>query len=398
MSTIQQHVNALQAPDGIATVRSYGVTQQFLNHMRDMLDDRFVAYWNFHLCEAMIGFQFGALGALYITFSSVFIVLSGSTAGSAGIALTFASRLSDTISAGLNRMTAVESDFSRVQKIIDYHHVAQESSPASDISPTWPPEGGIRVENLTVGYGNSNPDTLSGVSFSINPGERIGVVGRTGAGKSSLTLAFVRLIEKRSGSIYIDDMDIDVVDVQTLRQRLLVIPQDLYFSPGTLRALLDPDLQYSDDKILKCLEKCQFFSTLPTDNEVTRADVLAMQISGDVLSPGQRQIISLVRAVLAQRKIIIMDEATSAVDIETDEAIQTALRTRSEQGLLQGATVIVVAHRLATVAQMDKVLVLADGRAVEFGPPKALYQRHGAFWALVSHSVDKEQLVQQNAW
>ncbi|KAJ6780649.1 hypothetical protein PWT90_01745 [Aphanocladium album] len=398
VSTIQQHLSSLQAPDGVITARSYGMTSHFTSHMYDLMDDRYSAYWNFSLCNTMIGFQFGALGALYVLLSSLFIVMAGANAGSAGMALTLASKLSNTISNSLKRMVAVESDLQSVEQIMQYLNVEQEPRNGTEMPLSWPAQGRIRVQKLTVGYGAATADALQDITFSIGAGERVGVVGRTGAGKSSLSLALARLIKRRSGSIFIDDVDIHQVKLATLRQRLLVIPQDVYLSAGTLRSLIDPDSKNSDSLLLDYLNAFHFSSATISKDGSESDNLLSTEVSGNSLSPGQRQIASLVRAVLANRKIIIMDEATSAVDMEADEAIQRVLRGRGTQSLLKDATILVIAHRIATVAEMDKVLVLADGKLAEYGAPKTLYQQRGAFWKLVNHSVEREHLVRKYSW
>ncbi|KAJ3487606.1 hypothetical protein NLG97_g6379 [Lecanicillium saksenae] len=398
VSKIQQHLSSLQAPDGITTIRSYGVTKRFISHMYELMDDRYAAYWNFSLCNTMIGFQFGALGALYVLLSSLCIVMAGANAGSAGMALTLASRLSDTISSSLRRMAAVESDLQSVEQIMRFRHVEQEPCDGTQMSSSWPVQGTLRVDKLTVGYGEGTANTLQDISFSIDAGERVGVVGRTGAGKSSLTLAFARLIQRRSGTIYIDGVDIHEISLDSLRWRLLIIPQDVHLGVGTLRSLLDPDSKHNDHALLEYIDAFHFSSTTTPKTHSASDEILAMQVSGKSLSPGQRQIVSLIRAVLTERKIIIMDEATSAVDMDTEEAIQGVLQGRGRQSMLKDTTIVVVAHRIATVADMDKVLVLEDGKLVEFGAPKVLYQQHGTFWKLVNHSVDKEQLVQKHGW
>ena len=366
-----------------------------------MLNERFSAYWHFTLCRVMIEFQFGALGALYIMLSCLFIVLSGVDAGTAGVALSFASRFSDTVSSTLKRLAAVETYLDSAQRIADYGNIAQEPIDGEDAPAGWPLRGEIQVENLVAGYGESTPATLQGLSFAIRPGERIGIVGRTGAGKSSLALAFARLIQQRSGSIYIDGVDISSIKVNTLRQRLLMIPQDPHISAGTVRSMLDPDGKHIDDVLLSYLTKFRLFSS-GLDEVSSSGLSFAIHDGGSNLSMGQRQILHLIHAALSGRKVIIMDEATSAVDMETDAAIHEALRHedsyRPNGGLLQDATVLVVAHRLATVAGMDKVLVLSDGRVEEFGPPEELYRSQGMFWKLVSHSTDGNDLVRKMGW
>lgn len=401
VSSVQQHLSSLEAPDGIATVRSNCRKGYFTASMHQILDERFSAYWHYTLCGVMIEFQLGALGALYITLSCLFIVLTGADAGTAGVALSFAARFSDTASKTLKRMAAVETNLDSVQRIADYENIAQESMEGEDIPADWPSKGEIQVQKLVAGCHESLPATLQDISFTVCPGERIGVVGRTGAGKSTLALAFARLIQQRSGSIHIDGVDIASIRLDALRKRLLIIPQDPHISAGSLRSMLDPEGTCTDETLIACLTKFRFLSISQENCHPPKLDLsFRIQDGGSNLSPGQRQILHLAHAALSNYRVIIMDEVTSAVDMETDAAIQAAIRHRGpdESETLREATMIVVAHRMATVADMDKVLVLVDGRVAEFGAPGELFRSRGPFWKLVMHSDDSHELLKKKGW
>jgi ATP-binding cassette subfamily C (CFTR/MRP) protein 1 len=204
---------------------------------------------------------------------------------------------------------------------------------------------------------------LKEISFKVNPGERVGVVGRTGAGKSSLTLALFRIIEAVEGSIYIDDIEISKLGLYDLRSRLTIIPQDPVLFTGTLRLNLDPFEKHSDQEIWQSLELAHlkaFVSSLEAG--------LSHQVSegGDNLSVGQKQLICLARALLRKSKIIVLDEATAAVDIETDELIQTTIRKE-----FKDCTIVTIAHRLNTILDYDRVLVMDRGQVAEYDSPEA---------------------------
>jgi ABC-type multidrug transport system fused ATPase/permease subunit len=222
---------------------------------------------------------------------------------------------------------------------------------------------------------------IKNITFSIGPGERVGVVGRTGAGKSSLMLALARLIERQHGDMLIDGIDISTLRLHALRQRIFTIAQNPYLFHGSLRSMLDPDGLLDDETLLRALERVHFPTTDLT---------FTVNEGGTNISQGQRQALCLARALLSRRKLIIMDEATSAVDVETDAAIQVALKEA-----LPESTLIVVAHRLAAVVGFDKILVLEGGTLVEFGSPAELYRQKGAFWKLVHHSPDGEELAER---
>jgi ATP-binding cassette subfamily C (CFTR/MRP) protein 1 len=204
---------------------------------------------------------------------------------------------------------------------------------------------------------------LKEISFNVNPGERVGVVGRTGAGKSSLTLALFRIIEAVKGSIYIDGIEISKLGLYDLRSRLTIIPQDPVLFTGTLRLNLDPFEKHSDQEIWQSLELAHlkaFVSSLEAG--------LSHNVSegGDNLSVGQKQLICLARALLRKSKVIVLDEATAAVDIETDELIQTTIRKE-----FNDCTIITIAHRLNTILDYDRVLVMDRGEVAEYDSPQA---------------------------
>lgn len=387
-SLILQHRSALYAPDGISTVRAYGMKDSFCQRANEMFDKSASATWHSILHGVASEFQLGVLGAVYVSLSCYSIAVSGGGAGAAGTALSLAIQLSETVSGLVQRISAVDTGLVAAGKLNEYGSVEQEPSAGVDVPPSWPEEGRLEVCDYVAGYGPGLPNTLHGLNLSIQPGERVGVVGRTGAGKSTLALSLARLIEKRGGAICIDSVDIAHVKPQVLRKRIFIIPQDPYISGGTLRAVLDPHDAHSDDELVALLERCRFFPT--TTNSETGDSSLSYAVSdgGANLSQGQRQILCLVQAILSQRKVVIMDEATSAVDMETDSTIQSMIRDG-----LQNATVVVIAHRLATIAHLDKVLVIDDGKAVEFGKPVELYRQGGLFCSLVNHSVDKDDLV-----
>ncbi|OAA37332.1 ABC transporter, transmembrane domain, type 1 [Beauveria brongniartii RCEF 3172] len=391
-SVFLQHCSSLYAPDGVSTLRAYEMKDHFIQRANRLLDRRASAIWYQSLHSVVTDFQIGSLGAAYVALACYFIAVSGAGAGTVGTTLSFAVQLSETLSSCLGHISAMDSGLMSAERLVQYGSIEQEPSDGSDVGDSWPEEGQVQVYDYKAGYGPGLPDTLRDVTFTIKTGERVGVVGRTGAGKSTLALSFARLIEKRGGTIRVDSVDILRIKLQVLRKRILIIPQDPYLFGGTLRAIIDPDNAHSDEELAACLQRFRFFPT--TANVATKSGARALGLSfmvsdgGANLSQGQRQILCLIQATLSRKKVVIMDEATSAVDMETDSAIQAVIR----EGLLD-TTVMVIAHRLATVAHLDKVLVMHNGKVVEFGKPAELYQQKGQFRALVNRSIDKEELV-----
>ncbi|KAJ6439613.1 LOW QUALITY PROTEIN: multidrug resistance-associated protein 1 [Purpureocillium lavendulum] len=222
--------------------------------------------------------------------------------------------------------------------------------------------GSLRLVDYSMRYQPELPLVLRNLNLNFNPGEKIGVVGRTGAGKSSLAMALFRIIEPQNGSIRVDDVDISQIGLCDLRRRLTIIPQDPALFEGTIRENLDPQQQHDDTELWTAL--------------------------GSNLSQGQKQLISLARAILKPSSILVLDEATAAVDTETDSRLQETLR----DGIFDGRTVITIAHRLNTIVDSDRIVVLEQGRVVEFDSPAVLMRQKGAFYQLVNEAGLSETL------
>merc|ERR1712216_414289 len=237
----------------------------------------------------------------------------------------------------------------------------------------WPQQGAISLNNLRMRYRPETPLVLKGLNVSIAPGERIGVVGRTGSGKSSLLLTLLRLVEPDLAStdldaydapISIDGVDILRIGLKELRSKICIIPQNPVLFSGTIRSNIDPFLQFTDDQIWNALEHCGM--KVSVEGMPMQLDASVSE-HGQNLSSGMRQMLVLGRALLRQCRILLLDEATSSVDFETDREIQRMLREE-----FQGCTVITIAHRINTILDSDKILVMKDGLAEEFAPPDEL--------------------------
>jgi ABC-type multidrug transport system fused ATPase/permease subunit len=293
------------------------------------------------------------------------------------------------------------------ERIIEYSNLPTETLDGADPPAHWPSEGRLEINDLVVGYAPDLPPVLKGLTFRAERNERIGVVGRTGAGKSSLTLAIFRFLEARQGSIYIDGLDISKIKLHALRSRLAIIPQDPVLFSGTIRSNLDAFDDHSDSELRDALERVHLVtpSGLATPGEPAGYPASASSSSnantnpftslsspitegGLNLSQGQRQLLCLARAIVSRPKIMVLDEATSAVDMATDTLIQRSIR--EEFG---DSTLVVIAHRLSTIADFDKILVLDDGQVAEFGTPKTLMEINGGvFRGMVGESGEKEKL------
>jgi ATP-binding cassette subfamily C (CFTR/MRP) protein 4 len=235
----------------------------------------------------------------------------------------------------------------------------------------WPNHGRIIFENFYLKYSPEGDYVLKDLSFKINPMEKVGIIGRTGAGKSSIIQALFRFAINE-GLIQIDDIDIETLGLQDLRRTFSIIPQDPVLFSGTLRSNLDPFDEKSDTEIWNALSQVELKQKISTMNEGL---VTKISDGGANFSMGERQLICLARAILRKNKILICDEATANVDQETDSLIQKTIRQKFSH-----YTVLTIAHRLHTIMDSDKVLVLDEGRIIEFGHPYELIQNsRGAF-------------------
>jgi ATP-binding cassette, subfamily C (CFTR/MRP), member 1 len=259
--------------------------------------------------------------------------------------------------------TALESHFKDSVQI--------NKAPVTDkslLADGWPWKGGVLFKNVSMRYNEASPLVLNDVSLAVPPGSTLGVVGRTGSGKSSLLLTLFRIVEiEGGGSIEIDGVDIRSVSMETLRESLAIIPQDPVLFEGTVATNLDATGKISDEEMWIALEAAspelarQFRSNGGLHSPITEV--------GSNLSQGQRQLMCLARALIRKSKILVMDEATSSVDPQTDQQVQKTIR---KQFVEKGVSVITVAHRLDTVLGYDKIAVLGDGKLLEYGPPSEL--------------------------
>ena len=234
----------------------------------------------------------------------------------------------------------------------------------------WPQGGAIQIKNLTMRYRDDLDIVLKGINMRIEPNEKVGICGRTGSGKSSLTMSLFRIVEPLEGSIEIDTVDISKVGLDMLRSKLCLIPQDPTLFQGTLRFNLDPYNRHSDSEM----------ETALTDVDYYHEGILDLKIleNGKNLSVGQKQQICLARALLRQAKIMVLDEATASIDFKTDEIIQNVISEKFKE-----CTVLTIAHRINTIIHYDKIACLAAGRLVEFGSPYELLEKKGLFYELV---------------
>ncbi|KAG6899540.1 hypothetical protein C0993_009321 [Termitomyces sp. T159_Od127] len=387
--------------EGITSIRAYGVQNAVLTRSLSLIDDYSrtsrvfsnLARWIAVRVDALGGFFAALLGIYYVYYNG-----SSVSASNSGFTLALAVGFGRMVLGFVQFLNMFEVNGNSLERLQEYMVIEREpSAQASGVPPAyWPSSGALRVENLTARYAPEGSEALHGLSFSVKAGERIGVVGRTGSGKSTLTLSLLRCIFTK-GDVFYDGLRTSDINLQALREKITIIPQVPELMSGTLRRNLDPFDQF-DDVILNAALRDAGLHSLQSE-EGTSCITLDSAISrgGSNLSVGQRQIIALARAMrrlqLVRTFCTYQTVGTRQLDItadyETDAVIQTSLRTK----LSKDVTVITVAHRLQTVMDSDRIMVLDAGNIVEFDAPHVLLQKNNGFLrTLVDESGDREAL------
>ncbi|KAI8910190.1 P-loop containing nucleoside triphosphate hydrolase protein [Gorgonomyces haynaldii] len=372
--------------NGIATIRAYGEEDRFINKNANNVDVQNGPYLILNVAARWLSVRLESMGAFLVFFAALFGVLARDqpyfSPALFGISLSYALQVTSTLNMCIRQFTDTEIAMNAVERIAHYGTKVEQEPPAiveSNRTPKgWPVKGTIDFRNVNFQYAPDLPLVLKNISFSVKDGEKIGIVGRTGSGKSSIMQALFRMYEVQSGEIEIDGLVVQKIGVQDLRSGLAIIPQDPVLFSGSYRRNLDPFNNYTDEQVWDALDRAN------VKLKVQESGGLDGFVSegGENLSVGQRQLVCLARAMLRKPKILIMDEATANVDFETDAIIQKCLREDMGQ-----ATILTIAHRLNTVMDYDRILVLDQGTVVEFDTPSALMQiENGVFRAMAQTS------------
>ncbi|XP_032238396.2 ATP-binding cassette sub-family C member 4 isoform X2 [Nematostella vectensis] len=373
---------------GIDTIRAYGVEATFTDQFNSFHDAHSRAWYAYLAGQSWLTCRLQALGVVFL----LFIVLGlpalkdalGLSAGTVGLILSYSIMLAKLFEPFVEESAEVENIMTSVERVVEYTSLPPEGEKVTDVipPPDWPDKGKITFDNMSFSYHQSLPEVLHNVTCVIKPSEKVGVVGRTGAGKSSLLSTLFRLAEPK-GLIDIDGINIRKLGLKDLRSKLSIIPQDPVLFSGTMRKNLDPFSEHPDSGLWKVLDEVQLkqpVEDLPgkLDEELAEA--------GSNFSVGQRQLVCLARAILRHSRILVIDEATANVDPRTDALIQETIRDK-----FQDCTVLTIAHRLHTIMDSDRVMVLDAGRLVEFDAPyKLLKKRNTIFSGLVEQTGGTE--------
>uniref|UniRef100_A0A6Q2ZBV3 ATP-binding cassette, sub-family C (CFTR/MRP), member 12 n=1 Tax=Esox lucius TaxID=8010 RepID=A0A6Q2ZBV3_ESOLU len=354
---------------GLSTIHAYNKKDQYIQ-----LDNNSNHFLLFYCGTRWLSFWLDFLSTLITLMVALFVVLSPpETINPAmkGLALSYTIQLTGMLQYVVRLSTELEAKFLSVERLQEYIEGCVSEAPRrvkdAHIPEGWPRSGAITFKDYTMRYRDNTPIVLNGLQLNIQPKEKLGIVGRTGSGKSSLGVALFRLVEPAAGTIFIDGVDTSVIGLEDLRSKLSVIPQDPVLFIGTVRYNLDPFNNYSDEEIWCALEKTYIKETISRLPEKLQSEVVE---NGENFSVGERQLMCMARALLRNSKIIVLDEATASIDSETDTLIQHTIREA-----FQDCTMLTIAHRINTVLESDRILVMDAGKVVEFDSPEVLMQR-----------------------
>ncbi|KAL7089481.1 hypothetical protein ACP275_13G188700 [Erythranthe tilingii] len=378
-----------EALNGLSTIRAYRAYDRMSvingksmdNNIRFTLVNMSGNRW--------LGIRLETVGGLMIWFTATFAVVQNGRAenqqafaSTMGLLLSYALNITSLLTAVLRLASLAENSFNAVERVGTYIDLPCEGPGVIENNrplPGWPSAGSIRFEDVVLRYRPELPPVLHGISFTISPSDKVGIVGRTGAGKSSMLNALFRIVELERGRVLIDDCDISKFGLTDLRKILGIIPQSPVLFSGSVRFNLDPFNEHNDADLWEALERAHLKdvirrNSLGLDAEVSEA--------GENFSVGQRQLLSLSRALLRRSKILVLDEATAAVDVRTDALIQKTIREE-----FRSCTMLIIAHRLNTIIDCDKVLLLDAGQVVEFDSPETLLHREESAFSKMVQST-----------
>ncbi|OQE04174.1 hypothetical protein PENSOL_c001G03162 [Penicillium solitum] len=362
--------NTVECIAGRQTIRSFGVQHIFQSRLGVAIDEASNFSYLMSASQQWLNLRLDTLGNVLILFVGTLIVMSDNSipASMSGLLMTYAIAVVQIIPGIVSQTAEIENSFITVERMIYYgNEIPTEMSESATVPPsTWPETGTITMKEVSLRYHNDHPQALQDVSLTINDGEKVGIIGRTGAGKSSIVSVLFRLFPLEHGSVVIDNMNIANLNPHSLRSKLAIIPQDPTLFQGPVRTNLDPSGEYPDDVLCDALRKTNLYPQVHLDREVLP--------DGKNFSLGERQLLALARVLVRDPRILVCDEATSAVDQDTDRAVQQTLLEE-----FQDRTVICIAHRLQTIIHYDRICMIDQGRVVDFQSPLALFDTNVEF-------------------
>lgn len=372
---------------GVMTIRCFRKQEIFSQENIRRVNENLRMDFHNNGSNEWLGFRLEFIGSLILCFSTLFMILLPSSIikpENVGLSLSYGLSLNGTLFWAIymscfmeNKMVSVE----RIKQFIAIESEAEWRKKDSVPPPNWPTRGNVELKDIQVRYRSNTPLVIKGITLSIRGGEKIGVVGRTGGGKSTLIQVFFRLVEPSGGKLIIDGIDISTLGLHDLRSRFGIIPQEPVLFEGTVRSNIDPIGEHSDEEIWKSLDRCQLKDVVTAKPGKLDSAVVD---NGDNWSVGQRQLLCLGRVMLKRSRLLFMDEATASVDSQTDAVIQRIIRED-----FAACTIISIAHRIPTVMDCDRVLVIDAGYAKEFDKPSRLLEKQSLFGALVQEYANR---------
>uniref|UniRef100_A0AAQ5ZJQ3 ATP-binding cassette, sub-family C (CFTR/MRP), member 10 n=1 Tax=Amphiprion ocellaris TaxID=80972 RepID=A0AAQ5ZJQ3_AMPOC len=369
LSPIYSHFS--ETLTGLGTIRASGSSARFEEENARRLEQNQRCLFLSKAAMQWLSIRLQLIGVAVVTGLAVIAVIqhqfNSIDPGLVGLSLSYALSITILLSGLIFTFTETEMQLVSVERTEEYSTglPIESQHQNAQLPPAWPKQGWLEFRDVALTYRDGLPNALDGVSLVVQPGEKIGIVGRTGSGKSTMFLALFRMVELNQGQILLDQLDISTVGLAQLRSRLAIIPQDPFVFSGTIRENLDPCGQHLEQQLLDVLDQCHLSAV------VSRMGGLDAEVGerGKSFSAGQKQLLCLARALLTQAKVLCIDEATASVDHKTDKLLQQTIREK-----FQDKTVLTIAHRITTILDCDRVLVMQAGKVVEFDTPAALCQ------------------------
>ena len=376
---------------GIVVINAYGVQDVWIRRHDVSWDNNFRFFFLNMSCSRWAGVRFELIGLSLVAFVCLYICIFAweISAGLAGASLSNIILILRTIQNFVRSSVELELSMNAVERVNYYTTMIPSEQAADDkelgvVTPTkWPSKGEIVFENLSLQYRPGLPTVLSNFNLRISGRSKVGIVGRTGSGKSTIALSLFRLLEAQEGNITIDGIDISTRGLSTLRSRMGIVPQSPTLFSGTIRSNVDPMGKLGDEALWQIMKKVSLEECLRAED--TGLDT-PVEAGGTNWSVGERQLICLARALVIQPKVLVLDECSASVDYKTDEMLQKMIKTE-----FADITVVTIAHRIDTVLHCDQIIVLDGGKLVEFGPPdELLLKADSIFGALVREGGTEE--------
>ncbi|KAJ2520559.1 hypothetical protein H4217_001964 [Coemansia sp. RSA 1939] len=366
---------------GVSTIRAYNQQPRFVAENEDRIEKNIRAYYTYLSLNRWLSLRLETLGNIVMLGTTLLAVVTlqffgFGDAGLVGLSVAYALDFTSSLNWSVRSYTEVENSMIQLERVVEYAHLPSEADEIIENNrpkESWPEQGMVEFKNYSTRYREGLDLVLKDLTFRVMPRQKVGIVGRTGAGKSSLTLALFRIIEVAEGKILIDGEDIFKYGLFDVRSKLSIIPQDPVLFAGTVRENLDPFGSYPDQEIWNALQHAHLAEYIRTKEEGLEFEVMQ---NGSNFSVGQRQLICLARALLKRAKVLVLDEATAAIDNSTDAIIQESIRKE-----FKDCTVLTIAHRLNTIIDSDMILVVEGGRLAEYDTPQNLLDRENSLFA-----------------